>query len=244
MINLIVPMAGRGSRFSKKGYILPKPLVELKNKPFFWWAIESVKRSIEIKQLVCVVLKEHVVQHNIINRVKFYYPEVEFVILDSVTDGALDTALCGLDIINNSLPVLVNDCDQAFEINGLNEYINNLLPNGEISAYLCHFNSDSPSYSYALYDKGYLIQTAEKRIISNLAISGAYVFADKNIIIQNHDKYKLECDYEELFISGIYNVLIEQGKKVKGIQLNSHLSFGTPDELDKVEKDFPYYSWL
>lgn len=243
MINLIIPMAGRGSRFSKQGYKIPKPLVQLNGKPFFWWAIESVRRSTQLSQIVCVVLREHVEEYNIIEQVRTYFPEVEFVILDDVTDGALDTAMCGLQIINNDYPIIFNDCDQAFEIREFDKYIAKLIPKGSVSAYLCNFHSCSDSYSYALYDNEVLIQTAEKKVISNFAISGAYIFANKSIVIENYEVYKKDCKYSEVFISGIYNTLCEKGHIVKGILLEHHLSFGTPEELDAAKNIKLFQTW-
>ena len=58
-LNLVMPMAGRGSRFAREGILQPKPLVDLAGKPFFWWAVESVRRAVEIEQMVFVVLEEH-----------------------------------------------------------------------------------------------------------------------------------------------------------------------------------------
>lgn len=244
MINLVIPMAGRGSRFSRQGYTLPKPLVELNGKPFFWWAIESVKRATEVSEIICVVLKEHVVEHNIVTQISHFFPEAKFVILDDITDGALDTAMCGLQLIDNDLPVIFNDCDQAFEIKNLGHYIKDMVPNSDVMAYLCNFESDSPAYSYALYKNEILIKTAEKKVISNFAISGAYIFANKNVLIENYQLYKRSCNYNELFISGIYNVLCDKGCIVKGILLDAHLSFGTPEELKEAENKKIFDTWL
>lgn len=223
---------------------MPKPLVELNGKPFFWWAIESVRRSINICELVCVVLKEHVVNHDIVNCVTSFYPQAKFVILDDVTNGALETAMRGVELIDNDYPVIFNDCDQAFEIENLPLFIDKMKPRGEVSAYLCHFNSQSPAYSYAQYNNGVLIKTAEKIVISDFAIAGAYIFSDKKIVIDNYQRYKNNCKYDELFISGIYNELCNDSYIVKGILLDEHLSFGTPEELKEAREIKKLQKWL
>ncbi|MBR1730114.1 MAG: hypothetical protein IJ728_11405 [Selenomonadaceae bacterium] len=41
-LHLIMPMAGGGTRFNEKGFNIPKPLIEIQNKPFFYWAVQSV----------------------------------------------------------------------------------------------------------------------------------------------------------------------------------------------------------
>ncbi|RAS55675.1 nucleotidyltransferase-like protein [Vibrio diazotrophicus] len=244
IVNLLMPMAGRGSRFSKSGYSLPKPLVKLNGKPFFWWSIMSISRSVEITTLTCVILKEHIEKFDIDKKILSYFPEARFVILEDVTSGALETAISGLKCINNDLPVIINDCDHAFEVNKLSESINLLKESENLDGYLCHFKSDSPAYSYGQYDQSEkLIETVEKRVISNLAIAGAYIFKSKQLVSLYYEEYKNNCLYDELFISGLYNFMVSDGKVIKGILLDSHLSFGTPDELAFASKNNTYTNW-
>jgi len=245
MINLIIPMAGRGSRFSKAGYQIPKPLVDLNGRPFIWWSIMSVKRVVDVKTLTCVILKEHIEAFDIKNKVLSYFPEANFVVLDDVSDGALDSAIIGLSNVSNNYPVLINDCDHAFDIPELGKYIEQLNTSEDVNAFLCHFKSDSPAYSYAKYtSKGNLEKTVEKQVISELAIAGAYIFEDKSLIEKYFTDYKNNCNYSETYISGLYNFMVQDNKTVKGIVLDSHLSFGTPEELSAIVDSMPYKYWL
>lgn len=238
-------MAGRGSRFSNAGYEIPKPLVDLHGKPFFWWAIMSVKRVTELETLTCVILKEHIELFDIKNVVLSYFPEATFKILNDVSDGALDSAIFGLSEIENDFPVLINDCDHAFEAVGLAEKLEQLKTKSNLNGFLCHFKSSSPSYSYAQYDEsGSLIKTAEKQVISELAIAGAYIFEDKDLIQGYFEEYKNNCMYSETYISGLYNLMIHDDRVVNGIILDSHLSFGTPEELSAATESNPYKDWL
>lgn len=244
MVNLLMPMAGRGSRFSITGYDLPKPLVELNGKPFFWWSITSILRSVDIATLTCVILKEHIDKFNIDKKILSYFPDARFVILENVTSGALETAISGLKLINNDLPVIINDCDHAFELNDLSEKINFLRESELLDGYLCHFKSDSSAYSYGRYDQsGQLIETVEKKAISNLAIAGAYIFRNRKLISLYYNAYKDNCSYDELYISGLYNFMVSDDKVIRGILLDSHLSFGTPNELDFASKNNKYANW-
>ncbi|MCF4175270.1 NTP transferase domain-containing protein [Vibrio sp. McD22-P3] len=244
MINLVVPMAGLGSRFSKAGYKFPKPLEDLHGKPFFWWSIQSVAREIKISSLTCVVLREHVETFDIDKKVLGYFPDAKFVILDELSDGALDSAMAGLKSCDNQEPILINDCDHAFEIKGLPEIVSR-LSSGKVDGYLCHFKADSPAYSYAKYNKdsGLLEFTAEKEVISELAIAGLYMFRNKQIIESYFEEYKEKCTYNETFISGLYNFMAQDGMLIKGKQLESHLSFGTPEELTLAKRNLPYINW-
>lgn len=245
MINLIIPMAGRGSRFNKQGFKQPKPLLELFGKPFFWWAIESVKRVVPAEHIICVILKEHVTEFNIDKVIKKYYPGVTLVVIDEVTDGALDTAVIGINSLKNDLPIIINDCDQAFMMDRMESAIDVLSSNPGLQGYLCHFDSNSPSYSYAEYDsEGNLLRTAEKKVISNKAISGVYIFRSKKIIENYYNTYKKNCQYTETYISGLYNIIVSEGGTIKGINLREHLSFGTPEEYRSAILNKSFLSWL
>ena len=59
-IHYIMPMAGRGSRFIQKGFDFPKPLINIYNKPFFYWSTRSIEKFVDIVSLDFVVLQEHV----------------------------------------------------------------------------------------------------------------------------------------------------------------------------------------
>ncbi|NJO54095.1 MAG: NTP transferase domain-containing protein [Bacteroidales bacterium] len=120
-INLIIPMAGRGSRFSRAGVSVPKPLVDLAGRPFFWWAVESVRRSTAVGEMVFVVLREHVAAFEIDARVLDCYPAARIIAIDDVTSGAAETGMIGARAITNDLPVAINDCDHAFNAPFLDE---------------------------------------------------------------------------------------------------------------------------
>ena len=62
-IHLIMPMGGAGSRFTKNGYVMPKPLIEIHDKPFFFWATQSILKFVDVQDLTFVVLQEHITNY-------------------------------------------------------------------------------------------------------------------------------------------------------------------------------------
>lgn len=233
-IELVMPMAGRGSRFAREGVPLPKPLVELAGRPFFWWATQSVLRAASVSGLTYVVLEEHVTNFSIDKTIRRFYPQAKCVVLEDVTAGALETALCGVNEISSNLPIIVNDCDHAFICNELSRALEGLARK-EFSGLLCNFWSDKACYSYAKYDaSGLLERTVEKEVVSHEAIAGAYGFSEKSLLAEAARGYRKSCAYDELYISGVFNVLASTGMRVRGVSLNEHYSFGTPSELRDV----------
>jgi NDP-sugar pyrophosphorylase family protein len=244
-VNLIMPMAGRGSRFAAEGYSCPKPLIDLAGRPFFWWATESVARSFAIVKRIYVVLAEHIVSDAIDQQILRYYPDAVIVALPEVTAGALETAIRGLEHVDGDAPLIINDCDHCFEAAALASAAS-VAPAELPAAMLCHFIATKPIYSFALYDlAGRLLRTAEKQPISDLAIAGAYWFNDAAVLQQYAERYRRDCPYQELFVSGIYNTMAGAGETIKGAILSRHLPFGVPTEYRQAKAQIAAFAdWL
>jgi dTDP-glucose pyrophosphorylase len=241
---LIIPAAGRGSRFARYGIPEPKPLIELKGRPFFWWATESVRRSVNLRQIIYVVLKEHVDTFSIDLRIKSYYPDATIVVIPDVTNGAAETAKIGLEALLSDGTVAVNDCDHAFICGSMAKTVLGL--NDQLDAALMCFRSTNPAYSYArLGPDRNIIGTAEKKVISPYAIAGCYFFSKAKNYLQFYERYKKECPYDELFISGIFNLMADTMLTIGMLEVDQHVSFGTPEERDGVSATTfePFLGW-
>ena len=177
-LHLILPMAGRGSRFFENGFVCPKPLIEINGKPFFYWAARSVE--------------------------KFVNCAARIVALPEVTEGAAVTALKGCEGLPDGEPILFNDCDHLFVCRAFNEFCaKGGFANGPAGALLT-FESDSPAYSYLQYGAdGNVCHTVEKQVVSHDAICGAYYFKDKKTYADACAEYLKNCEYKEFFVSGI-----------------------------------------
>ncbi len=236
-IHLIMPMGGGGTRFGNKGFNVPKPLIELQGKPFFYWATNCVTQYIDVCDITFVVLEEHIKNFGIDKEIKKYFPESRLCVIDHVLDGAVLTCLAGLEIIEDDKPLLFNDCDHAFISQALAEFCKKAdfsSPDGA----LLTFRSDNPAYSYVRFDeKGKVIGTIEKQVVSNEAICGAYYFKNKDVFKKATEIYLKECEYKEFFVSGVYNKLIGLGGEIKTFAVDEHISFGTPDEYDEAVND-------
>lgn len=240
-LNLIMPMGGGGTRFGNRGFRVPKPLIELYGKPFFYWSTRSIEKFVDLESLTFVVLKEHIEKFNIDREILKYYPKADIHVIPEVLPGAVLTCLEGVKNINNDMPVLFNDCDHLF----LSDQFYAFCRSGQfesIDAGLLTFCSDVDKFSYVSYDEnGYVNGTVEKKVVSNDAICGAYYFKDKETFISAVDIYLKNCAYQEFFVSGVYNILAEQGKKIQTFDVECHVPFGTPEEYDIAQKDTTYF---
>ncbi|MCR5627648.1 MAG: glycosyltransferase family 2 protein [Lachnospiraceae bacterium] len=233
-INLVMPMGGAGTRFSKEGYECPKPLIDLKGKPFFYWAAMSVIKKIDVEKMIFVILQDHADRFDLDKKILEYFPEAVIHYLPKVLNGAVYTCLEGAKYIDNDKPVIFCDCDLKFESTALNEFYAGDSIDADGS--LVTFNSDRDRYSYVKKnDEGYVIETAEKKVISNEAICGAYGFRSAGLFIGNSEEYVKDCPYNECFMSGVYNVMIKKGLKVRSFMVDDIVSFGTPEELNAIK---------
>jgi dTDP-glucose pyrophosphorylase len=233
---LVMPMAGRGSRFRHARTEVPKPLVELWGRPLFWWSTESLVRSVRVRELIFVVLSEHVDQFAIDATIRDFYPSARVVSLPEVTSGAAETAAIGMSALVTTGPVAVNDCDHAFRADGLQSIVDRLR--GRVQGALLGFRAGASAYSYARFDgDGRVIGTVEKQVVSDFAIAGCYLFSDAQTFLDRYAEYRQDCRYDELFVSGVYNAILRAGGEVLCHELAEHVSFGTPDEHQRVGRE-------
>ncbi len=236
-IHLLMPMGGGGTRFGNKGFNLPKPLIMLRGKPFFYWAAECILQNMEVEDVTFVVLKEHIEKFELDKRIREFYPNASIHVIPEVLKGAVLTCLEGLNEIHDDLPLLFEDCDHAFTSDEFFKYAK-LADYSYPDAALLTFESDNPAYSYVKFDSnGKVTGTIEKVVASNEAICGAYYFKSEDTFKEACEKYLKECSYSEFFVSGVYNELVKLGKDVSTFKIDEHISFGTPDEYDETLND-------
>lgn len=242
-LHLIMPMGGKGSRFSKYGYEFPKPLLEINGYPFFYWATQSIAKFIDVQDITFVILKEHIEKFGLDKAIRKYYPNAKIHVIPEVLNGAVLTCMEGICEVTDDLPIVFNDCDHIFRCRKFEEFCAEGMDTSVDGAILT-FQSNLDKYSFLRFDEhGNVTETVEKRVISNHAICGCYYFSNRNVFSAAVDKYLLKCSYQEYFVSGVYNVMAEQGEKIRAFATDFHVPFGVPEEYEAA-KDSKYFSEL
>ena len=236
-LHLIMPMGGRGARFFKDGFVIPKPLILLRDRPFFYWAAQSILMDTPVADLRFVVLEEHVRDFAIDRVIQQFYPDAAITVIPEVLPGAVLTCMAGAKDIRDGGPLLFNDCDHMFRCRAFADFCaagNFKSPDGA----LLTFRSAEEKFSYLRYDEaGAIIGTAEKQVVSEDAICGAYYFKNADTFLSAAEAYLTECRYEEFFVSGVYDVMARAGLKLQAFQTDLHISFGTPAEYAVAAED-------
>lgn len=239
-IHLIMPMAGRGSRFSKEGFDFPKPLIKIYGRPFFYWSVRSVEKFVNLASLDFVILQEHVDRYSMDKVIHEFFRDARIHVLAEVTEGAVITCMKGIKDIEDEYPVLFNDCDHLFKSTAFNEFCNVKIDEG-IDGILMTFESEESKYSFVGKDKaGNVTRTVEKEAISKEAICGCYYFRNRGIFEKSAEEYLTKCNYSEYFMSGVYNVMLENGMTVQSLMTDFHVPYGIPEEYDEAKNDTRY----
>lgn len=241
-LHIIMPMAGEGTRFSKEGYYLPKPLIDFDGLPLFAKSMSSLDCFTTAKRTF-IVRNEHISKYNIDRIIKQYYPKANIIGIDGTTRGSIETAYKALPLIDSNDSLVLIDCDLFFNSNEYYKVIESVI-NGKsnVSGAIVTFNTDEtddvdPKYSYALCDdNGYVMKTAEKVKISDNAIIGAYFISNSNDFI-NYFNTLTGNNPKDFYTSLIYNYLISNNHKVVLTKSGIYKSFGTPTELERSKND-------
>jgi len=232
-----MPMAGEGSRFRNAGWTTPKPLIELKGKPLFVRAIESVKVDGAPMKYSLIVRQEHIDDYAIDKGIHEILPDAKVYSVEKTTRGAVETCLIAEEGIDDDDAVVVMDCDLEFRSEAYKRIIEDCLKDKNATGgALVSFESDLPKYSYAeIDDNGNVTRTAEKEVISNHALCGAYFFASGKEFKEVAHKLLGAPPMEkpEFYVSLLYNYLLSKGDTVKLAPMEEYHSYGTPEELER-----------
>lgn len=234
-----MPMAGEGSRFANAGWITPKPFIEFKGQPLFKRAINSVAAVGITMKYSFVVRHEHIVKYKIDEGIKSFLPTANVFSVHKTTRGAVETCLIAEEAIADDDAVIVMDCDLEFRSKKFLEIIKDILslPMEEANGgALVSFESDLPKYSYAeVGEDGFVKRTAEKEVISNHALCGAYFFSTGKRFKEIAHQLLHEPDFmkPEFYVSLLYNYLLDSGEKVHLAPMEEYYSYGTPEELQR-----------
>ncbi len=236
-LHIIMPMAGEGSRFRNAGWTTPKPLIELAGKPLFVRAIESVRVDDAPMRYSLIVRQEHIDEYGIDKGIREILPDAMIYSVEKTTRGAVETCLMAEAGIVDDDAVVVMDCDLEFRSEAYRRIIEEALNNEDATGgALVSFDSNEPKYSYAELDEnGNVIRTAEKEVISNHALCGAYFFASGKEFKEVAHRLLNEPVMlkPEFYVSLLYNYLLAKGDTVKLATMEDYRSYGTPEELKR-----------
>lgn len=235
-LNIVIPMAGAGSRFEQAGYTFPKPLIDVNGKPMIQVVVDNLNID---ANYIFIVQKSHREKYNLDTLLKLITPSCTIVEVDGLTEGAACTTLLAKEFINNDQPLLMANSDQYVEWDS-SEFMYKVNEQ-QVDASMVTFTATHPKWSFARVDEdGYVVEVAEKNPISDIATVGIYYWAkgsdyvssaeemiEKNIRVNN-----------EFYVCPVFNVAIENGLKVRTYHIDKMWGLGTPADLEYYLRKF------
>lgn len=228
-LNVLIPMAGAGSRFEKAGYTFPKPLIDVRGKPMIQVVVDNLNFD---ANHIFITQKNHRLKYNLDQLLGLISDNPKIIEVNKLTEGAACTTLLAKDLINNNNPLIIANSDQYVEWNS-SEFMYKMQETN-CDAGILTFESTHPKWSFAKTDEyGFVSEVAEKNPISNIATVGIYYwkhgsdyvrFAEemisKNIRVNN-----------EFYVCPVFNQAIKAGLKIKTFNIEKMWGIGTPEDL-------------
>jgi HAD superfamily hydrolase (TIGR01509 family) len=228
-LNVLIPMAGAGSRFEAAGYTFPKPLIEVRKKPM----IQVVVENLNIKaNYIYVVQKSHREKYNLDALLSLITPGCKIVETEGMTEGAACTALLAKEHINSDAPLFFANSDQFVEWDS-NEFLYKMNET-DADGGIVTFEATHPKWSFAKIDEqGLVTEVAEKKPISNIATVGYYYWKHGSDFVKYAEQMidKNDRVNGEFYVAPCFNHAIADGKQIRTFNAKKMWGIGVPEDL-------------
>lgn len=235
-LNIVVPMAGRGSRFRDAGYELPKPLIPVAGKPMIQVVIENV-RPAQQHRFIFLCLDEHLEKYGLEQKLASWAPGCVIVPVGEVTEGAACTVLLARSLIDTPDPLMLANSDQYVEIQ-IDDYLAS-MQSGDADGYIMTMEADHPKWSYVGFDPaGKINRVVEKEVVSREATVGIYNYARGADFVKFAEQM-IAKDIRvnnEFYVAPVYNEMLAAGLRLGYYNIgrvgDGMYGLGTPDDLE------------
>ena len=229
-LNVLIPMAGAGSRFEKAGYTFPKPLIDVKGKPMIQVVVDNLNMD---ANFIFIVQKSHREKYNLDTLLNLITPNCKIVEVEGITEGAACTTLLAKEFIDNDSPLVMANSDQFVEWDS-NEFMYKMNET-DCDGGIVTFKSTHPKWSFAKIDEsGFVTEVAEKNPISDIATVGVYYWKKGSDYVKFAEQM-IQKDIRvnnEFYVCPVFNEAILGDKKIKTFDIKEMWGLGTPEDLN------------
>lgn len=237
MLNIVIPMAGAGSRFADAGYQDPKPLIPVHGVPMIRLVIENI-RPLTPHRFIFICRKAHLDSFGLESKlIAWSGPDTVVTSVEQLTEGAACTVLTVEDYIDNNDQLMIANCDQYIDVS-IDSYLRDLDVRG-LDGLIMTLKSQDPKWSYASVDAAcHVSEVVEKKVISEHATVGIYNFRSGSDFVRGAKQMianNLRVN-NEFYVAPVYNQLISEGLKygIYGIggENEGMYGLGIPSDLE------------
>ncbi len=246
-LNIVIPMAGRGSRFADAGFLDPKPMIPVGGRPMIEWVIENIKPSRD-HHFIFLCLGEHLERYpQVGEKLRELCPGCDIISVNQVTEGAACTVLLARDLIHSEAPLMIANSDQIVDL-AADDYLA-AADDADADGLIMTFWADHPKWSYCrVAENGWVTEVVEKQVVSNDATVGIYNFGRGADFVRAAEQM-IASDLRvngEFYVAPAYNQLIAESKKIvvkaTGKEGQGMYGMGIPEDLELFKKTAYYLS--
>lgn len=233
-MNIVIPMAGLGSRFASVGYEKPKPFIDVNGKPMIVRVLDNL--FYPNAKYILIGRKDHLeIEKKLVSQIEKEY-NATFIGIDKLTEGTVCTVLYARELINNNMPLLIANSDQIVDVS-IEDFINDCFKRNLDGSILTFRDFElNPKWSFVKLDQYDLVkEVKEKVVISDYATVGIYLFGEGSKFVDSAIDMIIENDRvnNEFYTCPVYNYMIKGGAKIGIYNINFDLmhGIGTPEDL-------------
>lgn len=234
-LDIVITMAGLGSRFKKAGYKVPKYMIAAHGRTLFEWSMMSLRDFQEKADQYIFIVRKEDQSGNFIREEceKLGIERHQIIEIDYLTDGQATTAMLARNQWNKNNGLLIYNIDTYVEPEQMK--YKDLRGDGFIPCFL----GKGDHWSFVrLNEAGEAEEVREKQKISEYCTLGAYYFETCSLFEKLYHEYYFDngnLENGEKYVAPLYNYLIQNGGKVyiSVVEGSAIHVLGTPEELQE-----------
>ena len=233
-MKILIPAAGKGSRFLNSKYKLPKPNILVDDEPM----LVKAAKKLGFRGQFIFLLQESPYRNDLVKKLYEAFPNCKVGVIDYITNGAAETAMLAEKIIDTEEELVIANCDQIMNW----DYWNSDVALKQLRKYdagLITVESNDPKHSYAKIENNLVVEVQEKNVISDIALTGIHYWKQGSDFVKSAKDMMADENFDasEYYVGPTYNYLIKDNKKVgvHTIVQNAIHFVGTPEDLEIYE---------
>jgi dTDP-glucose pyrophosphorylase len=257
-MNILIPMAGAGSRFSQKDYTLHKPILPLtsrhshKTVPMVVEAVRDLPVDLERKDVSLVfIVRDFHIAEGIDQVLLCHFPRAQFIVIDTLTDGQASTCLHSRSYFDTDLPLMISACDNGIDISQQSFEARSQVSDALVFSFRGNkcVSKKPESYGWLRTDGDAISGLSIKKPISDEpqkdhAIVGTFWFKSGRDFFDSADKMIAANDRinGEFYVDQVFKYLLKAGRVVRAIEVDRYISWGTPDDYESYHATLAYWT--
>lgn len=253
-MNILIPMAGAGSRFFKEGYEKHKPVIPVTDRRSGKKIPMVVAATLDLPEVarskIIYVDRDFHKKDGVETEIKNFFPQAKFITIDKLTEGQASTCLLAKDDINNSEELLIAGCDNGIVFD--EKKFAQAKKSADVLVFTFRGNEavlENPKAYGWVETQGEVATAVSVKVpisenpILDHAIVSAFWFKKGEDFVKNAEEMIEKNDRinDEFYADQVIKYCIKNGLSVKVFEVDKYLCFGTPFEYKNYEKTINYW---